>query len=312
MVVTASVGVLHQADGRSSPGDLLRWVDLAMYRAKSFGGDTIEMDDPADRAGQSSSMRRVAELRQAVHDEELLVHYQGEWDLESGQLLGAEALARWDHPTEGLLVAGEFIPLAEATGLIDELGARVLREACRAAAPWVETFAPGEFVLRVNRGPAAAPAGARRPGGRCPARRRAAGRGAVPRAHREHPPCRPGRLGGAVRPAAPPGRGPGHRRLRHRLLARSPAQAAAAGPREDRPGVRRRPPRRQQRPRHRPGHVGAGRLPDITVTAEGVETEGNAPGARPGLPPSTGLPAGATRAGGRLRRAGGGVGTLSP
>jgi len=150
MVVTASVGVLHQADGRSSPGDLLRWVDLAMYRAKAFGGDTIEMDDPAHRAGQSSRMRRVAELRQAVHDEELLVHYQGEWDLESGQLLGAEALARWDHPTEGLLVAGEFIPLAEATGLIDELGARVLREACRAAAPWAETFGPGNFVLRVN------------------------------------------------------------------------------------------------------------------------------------------------------------------
>jgi predicted signal transduction protein with EAL and GGDEF domain len=150
MVVTASVGVLHQADGRSSPGDLLRWVDLAMYRAKAFGGDTIEMDDPADRAGQSSRMRRVAELRQAVRDEELLVHYQGEWDLESGQLLGAEALARWDHPAEGLLVASEFIPLAEATGLIDELGARVLREACRTAAPWAEKFAPGDFVLRVN------------------------------------------------------------------------------------------------------------------------------------------------------------------
>jgi diguanylate cyclase (GGDEF)-like protein/PAS domain S-box-containing protein len=150
MVVTASVGVLHQADSRITPGDLLRWVDLAMYRAKAFGGDTIEMDDPADRAGQSSRMRRVAELRQAVHDEELVVHYQGEWDLESGRLIGAEALARWEHPTEGLLVAGEFIPLAEATGLIDELGGRVLRDACVAAAPWAEQLSAGPFVLRVN------------------------------------------------------------------------------------------------------------------------------------------------------------------
>ena len=149
-VVTASIGVVHQSDANTTAGELLQLIDLATERAKSLGGDTIEVDDPANRLGQSSKMRRIAELRQAIANDEFEVHYQGEWDLDSGGLVGAEALVRWAHPDEGLLVAADFVPLAEAAGLITELGNAVLTTACRTAAPWVEAFGEHEFVLRVN------------------------------------------------------------------------------------------------------------------------------------------------------------------
>ncbi len=149
-VTTASIGVLHQADADATAAELLQHVDLAVARAKALGGDTIEMDDPAARGGQSSRMRRVAELRQALADDEFDVHYQGEWDLESGALIGAEALVRWNHPVEGLLTAAEFVPLAEGTGMIRELGAMVLRRACRDAQPWVLAMHERPFEIRVN------------------------------------------------------------------------------------------------------------------------------------------------------------------
>lgn len=149
-VVTASIGVVHQSGANTTAGELLQLIDLAAERAKSLGGDTIEMDDPADRLGQSSRMRRVAELRQAFAHDEFEVHYQGEWDLDSGKLVGAEALVRWAHPDEGLLDAADFVPLAEAAGLITDIGHVVLATACRTAAPWVEAFGEREFVLRVN------------------------------------------------------------------------------------------------------------------------------------------------------------------
>ena len=150
MQVTASVGVLHVPDADTGPGELLRRADVAMYRAKALGGHATEVDDPDARADDTANLRRESELREALRLRHLTVHYQGEWDLETGRLLGAEALVRWPHPTDGLLAAGEFVPLAEERGLIAELGWMVLREACRTAAQWTVAAGPDCFVLRVN------------------------------------------------------------------------------------------------------------------------------------------------------------------
>jgi len=149
LVMTASAGLVHTHDGHTTAGELLRRADVAMYAAKGRGGDAIALDDPATDVDDVLHLRREVDLREALGSDGLEVHFQGEWDLTTDRLVGAEALARWNHPTEGLLAAGEFIPLAEATGLIDRLGHRVLRDACRAARPWLGTR-NGPEVLRVN------------------------------------------------------------------------------------------------------------------------------------------------------------------
>lgn len=148
MALTASAGVVHLKRGGARSEDVLRWLDLAVGRAKQVGGDTIEFDVPDDHDGRSSRLQRITEIQRGLAVGEFVPYFQGEWDLRTGALIGAEALVRWNHPTEGLVGAVDFVPLAEATGLIDQLGYRVLVEACLAAVPWVAAI--DGFVLRVN------------------------------------------------------------------------------------------------------------------------------------------------------------------
>jgi EAL domain-containing protein (putative c-di-GMP-specific phosphodiesterase class I) len=115
---------------------LLRNADLAMYRAKAAGQGGYERYDPGMHTQLVERMQLETDLRRALDAGELFLHYQPTIDLASGQIVGAEALARWNHPTRGLVPPSEFIPLAEASGLIQRLGAWVLREACRQAAEW--------------------------------------------------------------------------------------------------------------------------------------------------------------------------------
>ncbi len=150
VTITASAGVVHADDGRADGGELLRRADLAMYRAKRRGGDALMTDDALLRTRVAEQLRLEGDLRSAVEGEGLLVHLQGEWDLTGGRLLGAEALARWDHPGRGVVAAVDFIPLAEETGLIGALGRRVLREACQAVADWQRDGLAPDFLLRVN------------------------------------------------------------------------------------------------------------------------------------------------------------------
>lgn len=149
-LLNASAGVTHTTRGDLAPDELLRWADVALYEAKDRGGGRAVLDDPAGHALRSAGMRRETELQRAVRNDELTVHFQGEWDLRTAKLVGAEALVRWDHPTEGLLSAGEFVPVAEESGLINELGRQVLRQACATAAPWVDALGGTGFQLRVN------------------------------------------------------------------------------------------------------------------------------------------------------------------
>jgi diguanylate cyclase (GGDEF)-like protein len=144
MRVGASVGIALAQDGGEQ---LLREADAAMYRAKERGGG-LELFDDEGRV----RMRRRAELRdalrRAITGGELQVHYQPRVRLSTGEVVGAEALVRWEHPERGLLQPAEFLPVAEETGLIVPLGGWVLGEATRQAARWAGR--PGAPPLPVS------------------------------------------------------------------------------------------------------------------------------------------------------------------
>ena len=144
--VSASVGI---ALGTVAD-DLLRAADVAMYRAKASGKAQYAMYMPTMAEDLVGRLELVAELRRARR-EEFVVHYQPLVDLDSGAVVGVEALVRWAHPTRGLIQPGEFIGLAEETGKIVEIGAWVLTEACAQVARWrFETSGAADLNLNVN------------------------------------------------------------------------------------------------------------------------------------------------------------------
>ncbi len=117
---------------------VLRNADIAMYRAKARGPSRIEIYRDDDERNVLSRLRTSNELHRAIERDELELHYQPFVDLHSETLVGMEALVRWQHPTRGLLLPVEFIPLAEDSGMIVALGEWVLNEACRQTAEWHE------------------------------------------------------------------------------------------------------------------------------------------------------------------------------
>jgi EAL domain-containing protein (putative c-di-GMP-specific phosphodiesterase class I) len=121
-----------------------------MYRAKAAGQGGYERYDPEMHTELVQRVQLEADLRRALDARELFLLYQPTFDLASGQIVGAEALARWQHPTRGLVPPTEFIPLAEASGLIRPLGAWVLREACRQAAEWQRSTAHRDKPLALS------------------------------------------------------------------------------------------------------------------------------------------------------------------
>jgi EAL domain-containing protein (putative c-di-GMP-specific phosphodiesterase class I) len=121
-----------------------------MYRAKAASRGGFERYDPELHTELVQRVQLEADLRRALEEDELFLHYQPTIHLTSGQIVGAEALCRWNHPVRGLVPPTEFIPLAEASGLIRPLGAWVLREACRQAAEWQRNSPPREKPLTLN------------------------------------------------------------------------------------------------------------------------------------------------------------------
>ena len=132
--VTASVGIATCSPARGEPTDLLRQADVAMYRAKATGSGS-ELYDPALDQG-SSRLRRIDELREAVDRGDLEVHLQPQVDLHTGEICGAEALARWRHPSDGVLLPDSFLPLAVETGLMRPMAAVLMDSALEACATW--------------------------------------------------------------------------------------------------------------------------------------------------------------------------------
>lgn len=135
--ITASVGVAIFPDHSDSPVDLMKFADIAMYSAKKQGGDiAVHYRDTMDERA-SEFLVMEAELKQAISSEELYLQYQPQFDLKDNSLVGMEALVRWKHPVKGIVPPGDFIFLAEETGLIQPLGEWVLREACRQISQWI-------------------------------------------------------------------------------------------------------------------------------------------------------------------------------
>jgi len=150
VATTASAGIAFTADARETADDLLRHADAAMYAAKELGRDRIEVFDETLRLKVRRRLQDEIELRHAIENGELVVHYQPEIEIPSGHVLGAEALVRWQHPTRGLLAAAEFIDLAEETGLILDIGEWVLRQACAQQVAWHTAFPDHRMLVRVN------------------------------------------------------------------------------------------------------------------------------------------------------------------
>jgi predicted signal transduction protein with EAL and GGDEF domain len=140
IVVTASIGIALASGADRDPDGLLRDADIAMYRAKQRGPGNWEIFDEALRNRALERAATERELRHALDTEELRLHYQPIVALESGAMHAVEALVRWQHPERGLLAPGEFIPIAEKSSLILQIGAWTLREACQQAARWRARF----------------------------------------------------------------------------------------------------------------------------------------------------------------------------
>jgi diguanylate cyclase (GGDEF)-like protein/PAS domain S-box-containing protein len=151
LTVTASVGVIVTGDPSSDPGTLLQQADIAMYEAKSAGRDGFRLYDSKLRVRAMANHDFDATLRKAIDKKELFLLYQPLFSLEDQSLRGAEALVRWQHPERGLVLPGDFIPLAEERGLIASIDTFVFDEACRQLAVWVADGAlPDDFTMAVN------------------------------------------------------------------------------------------------------------------------------------------------------------------
>jgi diguanylate cyclase (GGDEF)-like protein len=149
---TFSIGIALSSHGYDSADDLLRDADTAMYVAKTSGKARIAVFDSAMRARAVARLEIETDLRTALAASPgLVVHYQPQVNLRSGEIVGFEALVRWQHPKYGLIPPIDFIPIAEETGLIVPLGAWVLEEACAQMQRWHSSFSDfSKLKISVN------------------------------------------------------------------------------------------------------------------------------------------------------------------
>ena len=136
LVVTASIGFAVNSSNEFTADELVRDADAAMYRAKAAGRDRVEAFTEETRAASVAALQTSTELRRGLERGEVVPYFQPIVDLDGGQVVGFEVLARWLHPDRGLLVPGQFLPMAEESGLIVDLGARILRDALAQLAHW--------------------------------------------------------------------------------------------------------------------------------------------------------------------------------
>ncbi len=146
---TASIGATVFLGRAASVDELMKQADLAMYKAKETGRNALRFFDPAMQTAVLERATLEAGLRKAIEGNQLLLHYQPQV-VEGGRVTGAEVLVRWQHPQRGMVPPGDFIPLAEETGLILSLGNWVLETACTQLATWAKRPRMAELSIAVN------------------------------------------------------------------------------------------------------------------------------------------------------------------
>jgi diguanylate cyclase (GGDEF)-like protein/PAS domain S-box-containing protein len=146
--VGATIGVALAPEDSEDAETLVQYADLALYKAKHNGRGAWYRFEPGMDVAAQTRRKLETDLRHAVERGELVVYYQPLVDLESNQIVGCEALLRWDHPERGLVQPNDFIPVAEEIGLIGVIGQHVLQTACRDAARW-----PSHVTVAVNLSP---------------------------------------------------------------------------------------------------------------------------------------------------------------
>jgi EAL domain-containing protein (putative c-di-GMP-specific phosphodiesterase class I) len=147
---TISIGIAISTPEYREAEELLRDADTAMYRAKNAGRARHAIFDEEMHAAVLDTLRLETDLRHALQKREFFVVYQPIVELSTGEIAGFEALVRWNHPKRGLISPGQFIPLAEETGLIIALDHYVLREACTQIQAWHDLFPDRELMLSAN------------------------------------------------------------------------------------------------------------------------------------------------------------------
>ncbi|MBT8112726.1 MAG: response regulator, partial [Gammaproteobacteria bacterium] len=135
--VTASIGISIHPDDGVNIGELMKRADTAMFKAKERGGSFL-FYEPEMEAVVTNKVEIEQDLRQSLDREELDVYYQPKYDLQTSKVMGIEALVRWNHPDKGLVGPNDFIPLAEETGLISEVGLWVLITSCVQVKSWID------------------------------------------------------------------------------------------------------------------------------------------------------------------------------
>ncbi len=149
LIVGGTIGIAFSSPELNTPEALLRAADVALYRAKAHGGDTLAVFDPNRDHGGLERLEQEADMRRALERGEFQIAYQPVVDIASRQILAVEALLRWHHPDRGILPPAAFMPLAEETGLIVPLGQWVIEEACRQVRLWQQQY-PSARSLQVS------------------------------------------------------------------------------------------------------------------------------------------------------------------
>ncbi|MEZ5702007.1 MAG: GGDEF domain-containing phosphodiesterase, partial [Burkholderiaceae bacterium] len=146
---TPSIGVTTFSGDQNDVGELLKQADLAMYQAKALGRNTLCYFDPDMQAAVNANAAVSVALRIALREKQFVVHYQPQVDRQ-GAITGVEALVRWQHPENGLVMPASFIPVAEDSGLILPLGMWVLETACEQLATWAHNPQTANLSIAVN------------------------------------------------------------------------------------------------------------------------------------------------------------------
>jgi diguanylate cyclase (GGDEF)-like protein/PAS domain S-box-containing protein len=146
---TPSIGIVVFVEGNTTVEDLLKKVDVAMYQAKAAGRNTARFFDPEMQAAAAAHSALEKDMRAGLKQNEFVLHYQIQVD-ESANTTGVEALVRWQHSTRGMVSPGDFIPVAEETGLILPLGQWVLETACAQLVTWAAIPQRQHWTIAVN------------------------------------------------------------------------------------------------------------------------------------------------------------------